>query len=208
MLNSLQDLWRSAQDIDRDAPMAWPNWLRQMTYAFVCAACFCLLWALWLSAVHQALKHAEVTHERLKTEFSTKLHRAAPLSNLQGQRAMLEKRLLQLEKQLPDVHEMDRLLSDLSRAGQVRHLRFELLRPNALKRQTPYAQQDIHVRVMGQYHDLAGFAEDMAGLAWLVSIQSFTMLPAQGGVLVMDAVVRTLCPLDTTPTQVLEKGAT
>ena len=206
MLNYLQDLWRSVQDIDRNAPMTWPIWLRQSAYAFVCAAFFGLLWGLWLSSVHQALKHAEVTHEQLKAEFSAKLRRAAPLSNLQGQRSMLEQRLQQLEKQLPDEHGMDILLADMSRAGRARHLRFELLRPAALKRHKAYAQQDINLRVVGRYDDLAGFAADMAGFAWLVSIQSFTMLPAQDDVLVMDAVVRTLGPLGMAPTQALKKG--
>ena len=208
MLNSVKDLWRSIQDMDRNAPMAWPIWLRQWAYALVCAAFFGLLWGLWLSSVHQALTHAEVTQERLKTEFSAKLRRVAPLSDLQEQRSMLEQRLLELEKQLPDEHGMAILLADMSRAGRARHLRFELLRPAALKRHETYAPRDINLRVVGRYHDLAGFTADMAGLAWLVSIQSFTMLPAHDGVLVMDAVVRTLGPLGAVPTQALEKGAT
>ena len=123
MLNSVKDLWRSIQDMDRNAPMAWPIWLRQWAYALVCAAFFGLLWGLWLSSVHQALTHAEVTQERLKTEFSAKLRRVAPLSDLQEQRSMLEQRLLELEKQLPDEHGMAILLADMSRAGRARHLR-------------------------------------------------------------------------------------
>ena len=208
MLNLLQAVWRSIQGIDRNAPMAWPIWLRQSAYAFVCTAFFGLLWGLWLSSVHQTLTHAEAAHERLKTEFSAKLRRAAPLSNLQGQQSLLEQRLRQLEKQLPDAHGMDILLANISRAGRARHLRFELLRPAALKSQGAYAQQDINLRVVGRYHDLAGFAADMAGFAWLVSIQSFTLLPEQDGVLVMDVVVRTLGPLGMVPNQDLEKGAT
>lgn len=199
MRDSLQNLWRTVQTIDRDAPMAWPRWLRHLTHVVVSALVGCLLWALSLSADHQALKLAEVAHERLRAEFSAKLLRAAPLSQLQSQHALQRQRLLSLEKQLPGSGEMDLLLLDMSRASQDRKLRIELLRPAKLKPQPLYAQQRIALRVVGGYQDLADFAADLAGLEWLLSIQSFTLLPAQDGALVMEAVVRTLRPLKTTP---------
>ena len=195
MRDSLQNLWRTVQTIDRDAPMAWPRWLRHVTHVVVCALVGCLLWALSLSA----LKLAEVAHERLRAEFSAKLLRAAPLSQLQSQHALQRQRLLSLEKQLPGSGEMDLLLLDMSRASQYRKLRIELLRPAKLKPQPLYAQQRIALRVVGGYQNLADFAADLAGLEWLLSIQSFTLLPAQDGALVMQAVVRTLRPLKTTP---------
>ena len=207
MLNFLQNLWCNIEAMDRDAPMAWPLWLRQLTHAFVCVAVVGLLWVLGLSADHQALKHAEAAHDRLRAEFSAKLLRAAPLPDLQSQQMLLQQRLASLEKQLPGSREMDMLLSDMSRAGRDRNLRFELLRPAKLKPQPLYAQQRIALRVVGRYQDLAGFSADLAGLAWWVSIQSFTLRPTQDGVLVMDAVVRTLRPLNMTPSQTAEKGA-
>jgi type IV pilus assembly protein PilO len=207
MLNALQNLWRNIKTMERDAPMAWPLWLRQLTHASVCMAVVGLLWVLGLSADHQALKRAEAAHDRLRAEFSAKLLRAAPLASLQSQQSLLRQRLALLEKQLPGSREMDMLLSDMSRAGRDHKLRFELLRPAELKSQPLYAQQRIALRVVGRYQDLAGFAADLAGLAWLVSIQSFTLRPAQDGVLVMDAVVRTLRPLNMPSSQTAGKGA-
>ena len=199
MLNSLQNWRRHLESMDRDAPLAWPTWLRLFTHVVVCLAVVGMLWLLWLSAEHQALKHAEGVHERLRTEFSAKLLRAAPLPQLHSQQALLQQRLDMLEKQLPGAREIDLLLSEMNRAGRQRSLRFELLRPAELTPQPLYAQQRIALRVVGRYQDLAGFAADLAGLAWLVSIQSFTLLPAQDGALVMEAVLRTLRPLSPSP---------
>ncbi|MEY3871079.1 MAG: hypothetical protein RLZZ296_74 [Pseudomonadota bacterium] len=206
MLKSLQNLWRNLQSIDRDAPMAWPCGLRQLPHTMVCVAVVGLLWMLLLSADHQALQTAEATHDRLRIEFSAKLLQTAPLPQLQSQQSLQLKRLALLEKQLPGSLEMDMLLSDMSRAGRDRKLQIQLLRPAELKPQPLYAQQRIAVRVVGRYQDLADFAADLAGLAWLVSIQSFTLQPAPDGALVMDAVVRTLRPLNLPSSQAATRG--
>jgi type IV pilus assembly protein PilO len=207
MLNALQNLWRNFETMDRDAPMAWPRWLRRLTYPLVCLVVVGLLWVLHLSADQQTLKRAEVEHARLRMEFSAKLQRVAPLASLQNQQSWLRRRLESLEKQLPDSRGMAMLLADMSQAGRDRNLRFDWLRPQELKNQPLYAQQRIDLRVVGRYEDLAGFVADLAGLDWLVTVQRFSLLPDEDGVLVLDALVRTLRPLNMKPSQAAEKGA-
>jgi len=201
MLNQLQRVWQSLETLDRDAPMTWPTWLRQLAFAMVCLAIFGVLWILWLSVVQQDLTNEDVKHARLRTEFSAKLHRASPLAGLKTERLQLEQWLQLLEAQLPGPNEMDVLFADMYRSGRARHLRFELLRPAELNRQVLYAHQHVALRVTGRYEDLAGFAADIAGLAWLVSIHSLTLVPMKDGRLSMDAVVRTLRPLNMMPDQ-------
>ena len=205
MLNQLQNAWRALRAMDGDALVAWPTWLRQMACAVVCVAVFGLLWVVWLSIVWQDLTQANVAHQRLRTEFSAKLLRVSPLAGLKSQKLRLEQRLQLLETQLPGPYEMDILFADMYQSGRARHLRFELLRPEELHRQEPYAHQRIALRVSGRYEDLAGFTADIAGLAWLVSIQSFTLIPTKDGRLLMDAVVQTLRPLNMTPDQAATK---
>jgi len=205
MLNQLQNTWRSLRAVDSDALMACPTWLRRTVYFLVCSATFGLLWMIWLSIVWQDLTQVNVTHQRLRTEFSAKLLRASSLAGLKNQNLRLEQRLQLLERQLPGPYEMDLLFADMYRSGRARHLRFELLRPAELNPQEPYAHQRIALRVSGRYEDLNGFAADIAGLAWLVSIQSFTLIPTKDGRLLMDAVVRTLRPLDAASDQAATK---
>lgn len=205
MLNQLQSIWRSLRAIDCDALVAWPRWLRQIACAVVCLAVFGLLWGVWLSIVWQDLTQVNATHQRLRTEFSAKLFRASPLPGLKSHKLHLEQWLQRVETQLPGPYEMDILFADLYQSGRARHLRFELLRPEELHRQGPYAHQRIALRVSGRYDDLAGFTADIAGLAWLVSLQSFTLVPTKEGLLLMDAVVQTLRPLKMTPDQAATK---
>jgi type IV pilus assembly protein PilO len=205
MLNQLQNAWHSVRAMDGDQLVAWPTWLRQITYAGVCLAVFGLLWGVWLSIVWQDLKQVNAIHQRLRTEFSAKLLRVSPLAELKTQELRLQQRLQLLEKQLPGPYEMDILFADIYQSGRARHLRFELLRPEELHRQEPYAHQRIALRVSGRYGDLAGFTADIAGLAWLVSLQSFTLVPTKDGRLLMDAVVQTLRPLDLTADQAATK---
>lgn len=207
MLNSLHNVWLNIAAMDRDAPLSWPFWLRLLALACVSCAVVGWLWVLWLSADHQALKRAAGAHVQLRVEFSAKLQRAAPWTQLQSQQALQQQRLAFLEKQLPSSQDIDMLLSDMSRAGRDHNLRVELLRPAKLTPQPLYAQQRIALRVVGRYQDLAGFATDLAKLPWLVSIQSFSLLPAAADdLLAMEAVVRILWPLAGQLGQPVEKG--
>ena len=199
MLTHQNDLWRAIQDFNRVAPLAWPAWLRQVLYAFVCVALFGLLWLLWLSDIRQDVLDAQATHARLRAEFSAKLRRAAPLSGLQMQQSRLALRIALLEKKLPGQLEINILLADMGRAGRLHNLRYELIRPAEMNRQLPYGQQQIALRVTGRYQDLVGFTADLAELNWLVSVQSFTLVPSKDGALSMDAIVRTFRPLNTLP---------
>ncbi len=200
MLNQQQNVWQSLRVIYRDAPLAWSVWQRLGLYALVGLASFGLIGWLGMSAIQPDLLGAQMTHERLRAEFRAKLLRAAPLASAHRQGMRLKERLQGLEEQLPGPQEMSLLLADLSRAGRARNLRFELLRPADLNRQLPYAQQRIALRVAGRYQDLAGFAADLAGLRWLVSIQSFSLVPTKDGTLVLDASLHTLRPMNMSPT--------
>ncbi len=199
MLNQQHELWRVIQGFNRDAPMAWPTWLRQVLYACVCLAFFGILWPLWLSELRQDVRLAQETHARLRAEFSAKLIRIAPLESLQIKHSRLSLRLAVLEKQLPGPNETAIFLADMSRAGRAHHLRYEHIRPAEMSRQLPYVQQNIALRVSGRYQDLAGFAAELADLNWLVSLHSFTLVPSKDGALLMDAIVRTLRPINMLP---------
>jgi type IV pilus assembly protein PilO len=198
VLNQFQSVWRYLQAIARHAAMTSPMWVRLLACSGVSLTLFGLLWVLWLSAVQQDMTDAQATHERLRTELTTKLLRASTLTGLQSEKSRRTQRLKRLETQLPGPHDMDVLFADMYRSGRARHLRFELLRPAESKPMASYAQQLIAVRVSGRYDDIAGFAADIAGLAWLVSIQSFTLVPTKDGRLSLDAVVCTLRPLNMT----------
>jgi type IV pilus assembly protein PilO len=199
MMIQQHELWNAIQGFSRDAPMAWPAWMRHVLSALVSVAVIGMLWFFWLSSVRQDVLDAQATHVLLRAEFSAKLLRVAPLTVLQSQQSLLERQLTLLERKLPGPHEMGILLSDMSRAGRLHNLRIELLRPADMNRQLPYSQQSIALRVSGRYQDLAGFAADLAGLNWLLSIQSFSLVPTKEGALLMDAIVHTLRPLGTTP---------
>jgi type IV pilus assembly protein PilO len=207
MLNQQQDLWGAIQGISRAAPMAWPVWLRLLLYAAVCLATLGLLCLVWLSSARQDVLDVQATHVRLRAEFSAKLLRAAPMTDLQSQHARLGLRLALLEKQLAAPHDMAILLADMSRAGRARNLRIELVRPAEMNRHLPYAQQLIALRVSGRYQDLADFTADLADLNWLISVHSFTLLPAKDGTLLMDAIIRTLQPSGMTPNESAAKAS-
>ena len=199
MQTQLHELWSVIQGLHRDAAMTWPAWLRQVLYICVCLAFFGLLWPLLLSELRQEVRFAQETHARLRAEFSAKLIRTAPLESLQIKHSRLELRLALLEKQLPGPNETAIFWADMSRAARAHHLRYELMRPAEMSRQLPYVQQNIALRVNGRYQDLAGFAAELADFNWLVSIQSFTLVPSKDGALSMDAIVRTLRPLNMLP---------
>ncbi len=174
-----------------DAPAAQRLGLCALTFAGV----LLLLWLGWLGAVQDELQAAQSAQARLRKEFSAKLKQLQALEDLQAQQVARQQQLAALEAQLPGPRDMEALLSDISRAGVVRALTLELLRPEALVRHDLYAEQRITLRLSGRYQDLAAFSADLAQLPWALSISNFNLTPAKDGNLLMLAQLRTLRPL-------------
>ena len=193
-----QEVRAQFSGLDPNDPSRWPDMPRRVLLVVVALAVLLGLWFVLLSGMRTQLETERQRETQLRTEFSTKVAKAANLEVLRVQLEQVRTHVRQLERQLPSRAEMDALLSDINQAGVMRGLQFELFRPGQVQVRDHYAELPIAVRVSGSYHDIGQFVSDVAHLSRIVTLNNLSLAPAQNrpDVLIMDATAKTFRYLD------------
>ncbi len=152
-------------------------------------------WLVW-STQWETLESGAESEHKLRTEFERKVAQAHHLDTLRKQKAEVEARVLQQERQLPGKAEIDALLAEISQMGAVRGLQFELFKPGQLKIGEHYAELPIEIRLSGSYHALAGFVSDIANMSRIVTIDRIALTQLREGALAFECVAHTFRYLD------------
>lgn len=177
-------------------PSVWPAVPRYALCVAVTLLVVGALWFLWLTNSNDELEAERAKEVALRTDYQTKVAKAANLELLKKQREQVQQYVTLLEKQLPSKAEMDALLSDINQAGLGRSLQFELFRPGQIDVKDYYAELPIALRVSGRYHDMGAFVADVANLSRIVTLNNVSIAPQKDGGLTMDATARTYRYLD------------
>ncbi len=157
-----------------------------------------LLWSEGLAEI-QRLEEEEAS---LREEYVQKKKQAIHYAVHKKRLEQIEQTLQALLRQLPNKAELDALLADINQAGIARGLEFELFKPEHEHVTEFYATLPVTIRVKGKYHDMAGFASDLAQLSRIVTMHDISLAPAAGAEgLIMEATVKTYRYLDTVEQQ-------
>ena len=142
------------------------------------------------------LDHTHAEEEELRKLFRHKVGQAQNLEALRQKKATVSARVEVIGRQLPGKSEMDALLSEINQAGTGRGLQFELFKPEQLRLRPYYAELPIAIKLVGNYHSLAGFVSDIANLPRVVTIDHLVLNQQKEGALSFEAVVHTYRYLD------------
>lgn len=82
---------------------------------------------------------------------------------------------------LPEKEEIPTLLTGISKAGKDAGLNFILFQPKPEVKKDFYAEIPVAMNVTGNYHGVATFFENVAGLNRIVNIRNIRMTPDKGG---------------------------
>jgi type IV pilus assembly protein PilO len=126
-------------------------------------------WFFWKPALAQ-LEVARNQEAQLRQLFLTKKKQAINLAAYKKQMEEVDRTFGEMLKQLPDKSQMAALLTDINQAGLSRGLEFELFKPGKEVVGDFYAELPIQIKVLGNYHDLGGFAEDISRLPRIVTL--------------------------------------
>jgi type IV pilus assembly protein PilO len=187
------------QEMDFRNPAALPMVPRYALLLVVALAVLVFLWFVWLSSLNQDLGAAKDQEAKLRRDYTAKLQKALVLNDLKQQKEEITQYVDSLEKQLPGKAEMDGLLSDITQAGSVRNLQFELFRPGNVALKEYYAELPIALKITGRYHDIGAFAADVAGFSRIVTLNDLNLVPADKkhpDQLTLNATARTFRYLD------------
>ena len=186
-MNSI-DLNRMVQDfqgLDPNNPGMWPLLPRVVTMIAVLAATIAAAWWFDWKPLSESLEASRKAELELRNKWRAKKAQAVNLESHKQQLADIDREFGALLRQLPNKAEMDSLLADINQAGLGRGLLFELFKPGNDVIHDFYAEMPIQVQVAGSYHDLGAFAEDVAHMPRIVTLQDIGLTMNDDGTMVL-----------------------
>lgn len=193
------DFERLSQDfkgLDPNDPGVWPLAPRIAVFvALIAAVLIAAWWFDWRDQV-ALLEKREAEEVQLRQDWLTKKRLAVNLDAYKLQLEETDRQFGALLKQLPNRAEMDSLLSDINQAGLGRGLQFELFKPGSDVVKDFYAEMPIDVRIVGAYGDLGAFAEDVARMPRIVTLNNVAIEGQKDGLLKLEAKAITYRYLD------------
>lgn len=162
-------------------------------FIFLVAAGYWFMWKPSMEELDQVVNK----ETELRGVFMTKKKEAVNLPAYKQQMVDIERTFGALLRQLPDKSQMDGLLTDINQAGLEVGLEFDLFRPGAESPADFYAARPISIRVVGGYHQLGAFAQNIAKLSRIVTLEELTIAPiGTGDQLGVNAIAKTFRYLD------------
>jgi type IV pilus assembly protein PilO len=196
---NVQEMLDDFRNLDPKDIGAWPLAPRIAVLLGVFVLVLVGGWYIWWSGQLETLEGYQQDELKLKEEFVNKKTMAVNRDLYVQQLNEIDRTFGILLKQLPNKSEIEALLVEINQAGMGRGLQFELFRPGAEVVRDFYAEMPITVRLTGTYHDFGAFAEDIAKLSRIVTLNNISIATnqqAKNGTLAMDAVTRTFRYLD------------
>jgi len=162
-------------------------------FIFLVAAGYWFMWKPSMEELDQIVNK----ETELRGVFMSKKKEAVNLPAYKQQMVDIEKTFGALLRQLPNKSQMDGLLTDINQAGLEVGLEFDLFRPGPENPADFYAERPISIRVVGGYHQLGAFAQNIAKLSRIVTLEELTITPiGTGDQLGVNAIAKTFRYLD------------
>lgn len=192
---SLESLKKvDVNDLDFNNIGSWPGALKVIVCVLVLGMLLGLGYQFHLKDLQANLERVEAQEVALRKDFEDKSFRSANLEAYREQLAEIEERFSGLLKQLPKDSEVPGLLEDITQMGLNSGLEFESITLSPEVAKQFYVELPINIVVRGSYHDLATFVSGVAGLPRIVTLNDFTIEPANEtnpDLLVMSIVAKT-----------------
>ncbi len=164
-------------DIDFNESGEWPVLGKFFTIVLLCILVWFLGYTFIIKNKEITLTMAESKEETLKQTLNFKYGKAINLDAYKVQMEEMNTVFRAMLQQLPKKSEVADLLIDISSAGLVNGLAFELFQPGEEIPKEFYAELPIEMKVTGNYHQFGAFVSAIATLPRIVTIHDFELTP-------------------------------
>ncbi|MBE0462831.1 MAG: type 4a pilus biogenesis protein PilO [Halomonadaceae bacterium] len=180
-----QGEWQRLRALDwqaldlRDAG-TWPWLVKVLCGVLVLVAALAVSSVWWVSDYRSALISAQRQEVRLLNNYRSSVHAAGLLNNVRSQLTDLAAQMVSIHGMWTTRAEIPSLLDSISSAAEQNQLTIEAihLRPTVIHHF--YSEHPLDIRVLGSYHQLAQFINDISSLPRLVTQHTITLAPAEG----------------------------
>ncbi|OOZ23475.1 pilus assembly protein PilO [Solemya velum gill symbiont] len=177
-------------DLDFSRIGEWPVVAKSFVVLVLCAA----IAGGWYyydimeqQAEHERLRKVEM---ELRAQFESKQAKAINLEVHRQQLEDMRRAFGVMLMQLPEKSEVANLLIDVSRAGLLAGLEFELFQPAKEVAREFYTELPVKLRVIGDYHEFGEFVSTLASMPRILTVHDVKIYRINDS-LRMDAVAKT-----------------
>ena len=170
----------SLADLDFAEIGAWPGAVKALCFATLAMMVLALGYLVAIADKRAELARAEQREADLRHELRALAKTASGLSTRRAGLAEATAALNEMLARLPVDTEVPGLVEDISRAALDHDLVIDRIELGPERQAGFHRELPIAIGVAGDYHDLGGFAGDIAGLARLVTLHDFDLTPRSG----------------------------
>ena len=174
------DLSMDLADLEIAEIGSWPRAVKALCFGILAATVLALGYLVAIADKRAGLAGAEQREIDLRREFAALATTAA---GLDARRASLAKATAALDQslaRLPVDTEVPGLIEDITRAALDHGLAIDRIELGPERQVGFYRELPIAIGVAGDYHDIGGFAGDIAQLPRLVTLHDFDLMPRSG----------------------------
>jgi type IV pilus assembly protein PilO len=132
-------------------------------------------WFAFFNAKQQELAGANERLGQLQNELAENRTLAADLPRFKAELERLRGELKEALRQLPNGKELPGLLTDITTLGKNAGLEFKAFIPQAEVDKGFYAEVPINIELIGGFHELATFFDELSRLDRIVNVTNFSV---------------------------------
>jgi len=151
----------------------WPLWKRLATVGAVSSALVGVFYYIVLMPLMNSIAEENSKLTDLQREIQTLRVKANRLEEFEGEVMVLDGELMRALRELPDKKEMDTLLARISDKAKDSGLDVELFKPEGEIKRDFYAEVPVTLELRGEFHEIAGFFDEVSHLDRIVNMNSF-----------------------------------
>ncbi|MBI5814590.1 MAG: type 4a pilus biogenesis protein PilO [Nitrospinae bacterium] len=172
------DLDKLFEKIPYDKLYPVPNWQRFAAIFGVAAVVVGLFYFIVISGQDEEIGRLEESLSKIQKEVEDNKAHASKLEKLKEKIAKLEVSRQEASKQLPSEKEIPELLEQISNIGMQSGLQFITFKPAPEVMREFYAEVPVNIEVVGKFHNMLMFFDEIANLPRIVTIGDIKILAA------------------------------
>ena len=174
------DLSMDLADLEIAEIGSWPGLVKALCSGMLAVTVLALGYFVVIADKRAGLAGAEQREVDLRHEFAALAKTASGLNARRANLAEATDALNEMLARLPIDTEVPGLVEDISRAALDHDLVIDRIELGSERQAGLYRELPIAIGVAGDYHDIGGFAGDIAGLSRLVTLHDFDLTPRSG----------------------------
>jgi len=149
--------------------------IQAMIFGFIFMVIFYFGYLLDLSSLQSSLSSQQQQETNLKQQLKIAIDKEIQEENDLANLPLLQLQLTQWQKTIITHAKLPELLNEILKIGGNNYLYFSQFNPSSKQKNGHYFTIPIKIIVVGNYHQLARFASEIANMPWIVAINNFSI---------------------------------